>query len=70
MANGGQGDVLSGVIAALAAQGCSPVYAAALGAYACGLAGVIAAAHAGYARAVSASQLIKGLPRALSGTAV
>ncbi len=70
MANGGQGDVLSGVIAALAAQGCSPVHAAALGAYACGLAGAIAAAHAGYARAVSASQLIKGLPRALSGTAV
>lgn len=70
MANGGQGDVLSGVIGALAAQGCAPVYAAALGAYSCGLAGSIAAARAGYARAVSASQLIKALPRALSGIAV
>lgn len=38
MANGGQGDVLSGVIGALAAQGCLPLQAAAMGAYRCGLA--------------------------------
>lgn len=38
MANGGQGDVLSGVIGALAAQGCPPLQAAAAGAYRCGLA--------------------------------
>lgn len=38
MANGGQGDVLAGVIGALAAQGCPPLQAAAAGAYRCGLA--------------------------------
>lgn len=38
MANGGQGDVLAGVIGALAAQGCRPLHAAAAGAYRCGLA--------------------------------
>lgn len=38
MANGGQGDVLAGVIGALAAQGCPPLQAAAMGAYRCGLA--------------------------------
>lgn len=38
MANGGQGDVLSGVIGAFAAQGLSPFHAAAAGAYRCGLA--------------------------------
>lgn len=38
MANGGQGDVLAGVIGALAAQGCPPLQAAAVGAYRCGLA--------------------------------
>ncbi len=67
MANGGQGDVLSGVIGALVAQGCTPVYAAALGAYVCGLAGAIAAARMGHPHAVPASQLIAALPQALSG---
>lgn len=67
MANGGQGDVLSGVIGALVAQGCTPVHAAALGAYACGLAGAIAAARMGHAHAVPASQVIAALPQALSG---
>ena len=38
MACGGQGDVLAGVIAALAAQGLEPYQAAATGAYTCGLA--------------------------------
>lgn len=38
MANGGQGDVLAGVIGALAAQGCPPLQAAAVAAYRCGLA--------------------------------
>lgn len=36
MANGGQGDALAGVIGALAAQGCTPLQAAAAGAYRCG----------------------------------
>ncbi len=36
MANGGQGDVLAGVVAALAAQGLAPLHAAALAAYLCG----------------------------------
>lgn len=63
MANGGQGDVLAGVIGALAAQGCPPLQAAAMGAYRCGL----AAERARYRRrceegilphAVSASQVI------------
>lgn len=36
MANGGQGDALSGVIGALAAQGCGPLHAAAAGAFLCG----------------------------------
>lgn len=61
MANGGQGDVLSGVIGALAAQGCPPLQAAAAGAYRCGL----AAEHAWVAKAcagiVRASEVIASL---------
>ncbi len=42
MATGGSGDVLTGVIAALIAQGMDPFDAACLGVYAHGLAGDIA----------------------------
>ena len=64
MANGGQGDTLSGCIAALAAQGLAPLHAAALGAYACGLAAEMAQAR-NNAPAVGASQVCAALPRAL-----
>ena len=61
MANGGQGDVLSGVIAALAAQGVLPVRAAALGAWLCGRAATAAYAAAGFPRAIRATQLLPHL---------
>ena len=64
MANGGQGDTLSGCIAALAAQGLAPLHAAALGAYTCGLAAEMAQALTN-APAVGASQVCAALPRAL-----
>ena len=64
MANGGQGDTLSGCIAALAAQGLAPLHAAALGAYTCGLAAEMAQARTN-APAVSASRVCAFLPRAL-----
>ena len=64
MANGGQGDTLSGCIAALAAQGLAPLHAAALGAYACGLAAEMAQARTN-APAVGASRVCAALPRAL-----
>ena len=64
MANGGQGDTLSGCIAALAAQGLAPLHAAALGTYACGLAAEMAQAR-NNAPAVGASQVCAALPRAL-----
>lgn len=61
MANGGQGDVLSGVIAALAAQGLPGLKAAALGAYLCGRAATAAHAAAGFPLAVSATRLLPHL---------
>lgn len=61
MANGGQGDVLAGCIGALAAQGLSPIQAAVAGAYACGEAAARAYCHAGYPRAVRASQVVEML---------
>lgn len=67
MANGGQGDVLAGVIGALAAQGLSPIRAAALGAYTCGRAAECAWAAAGYPPAIRAGQVIVHLPQALAG---
>lgn len=66
MANGGQGDVLSGCIGALAAQGMPPLQAAALGAYACGLAAEMAWAKQGFPPAVRASHVIRHLPAALA----
>lgn len=62
MANGGQGDVLAGVIGALAAQGLPPQRAAVAGAYVCGLAAERAWAERGYPRSVTASQVIRNLP--------
>lgn len=64
MANGGQGDVLSGAIAALVAQGVAPVYAAARAAYFCGL----AATHAKAAgSSATASEVIRCLPIVVRG---
>ena len=65
MANGGQGDVLAGVIGALAAQGLAPLRAAALAAHACGLAAAHAHAAAGYPTAIRATQLLPFLPQIL-----
>ncbi len=61
MANGGQGDVLAGVIGGLAAQGVPPMRAAAVGACVCGLAAERAWAAAGYPPAVKATQVIRNL---------
>ncbi len=65
MANGGQGDVLAGTIAALAAQGLSPLQAAATGAHACGQAATLAWRRQYFSRAVRASQTIFHLPYVL-----
>lgn len=66
MANGGQGDVLAGVIGALVAQGTSPFCAAALAAHACGLAAERAWAIAGYPLAIRATQVTEQLPYLLA----
>ncbi len=63
MATGGSGDVLTGLIAALACQGLSPLDAARLGVYLHGLAGDLAAAELGQ-ESLAASDLIGYLPRA------
>lgn len=67
MANGGQGDVLAGVIGALAAQGLAPLRAAVTGAYACGLAAERAWADSRYPHAIRATQVIRFLPAILAG---
>ncbi len=61
MATGGSGDVLTGVIAALLAQGMPPFDAASLGAYVHGLAGDLAARDKGD-RGLSAGDLVENLP--------
>jgi NAD(P)H-hydrate epimerase len=63
MATGGSGDVLTGLIAALACQRLSPVDAARLGVYLHGLAGDLAAAELGQ-EAMIAHDLIRFLPQA------
>lgn len=63
MATGGAGDVLSGIIGGLLAQGMAPKAAACLGVYVHGLAGDIAAREKS-ARAMIASDLIEALPQA------
>lgn len=72
LASGGTGDVLTGLIAGLLAQGCGPAAAAALGAYLHGWAGDAVAAR-GNPRALIAGDLIAELPatwRALLGAEV
>jgi NAD(P)H-hydrate epimerase len=66
MTVGGTGDVLAGVTAAMLAT-LDPVQAAALGAYANGLAGDDAVSESGYG--LTASDLLPGLARALWGEA-
>ncbi len=66
MANGGQGDVLAGTVAALAAQGLSPLQAAAVAAHACGLAATLVWSRHGFPRATPASQTLSHLPYALT----
>jgi ADP-dependent NAD(P)H-hydrate dehydratase len=63
MATGGSGDVLTGVIAALAGQGFAPFEAAVLGAWAHGRAGDLAAAALGQT-ALTAVDLLDHLPAA------
>jgi len=64
MATGGTGDVLTGLITGLLAQGIEPLDAARLGVYIHGMAGDFAAADAGMA-ALIASDLIDFLPDAV-----
>lgn len=63
MATAGSGDVLTGVITALLAQGYAPLDAAKLGVFAHGLAGDIAAQRLGV-QGVIASDIIEALPLA------
>jgi NAD(P)H-hydrate epimerase len=63
MATGGSGDVLTGLITALACQGLSPFDAARLGVYLHGLAGDLAAAELGQPSLI-ASDLVRFLPQA------
>lgn len=58
MANGGQGDVLAGVTAGLAAQGLSPLRAAALASYTCGLRATVQWFKAGFPRTVPAGRVM------------
>jgi NAD(P)H-hydrate epimerase len=63
MATGGSGDVLTGLIAAVLAQGLAPFSAAVLGAWVHGRAGDLAAAHLGWT-ALTATDLLDFLPYA------
>jgi ADP-dependent NAD(P)H-hydrate dehydratase len=63
MATGGAGDVLTGLITALACQGLDPFEAAQLGVYLHGLSGDIAAAELGQVSMI-ASDLVRYLPNA------
>ena len=65
MATGGMGDVLTGIIAGLMAQGISSENAAALGVYLHGLAGDIVAETSGM-HGLIASDVLKTVPQAIS----
>ena len=65
MATGGMGDVLTGIIAGLMAQGHSNETAAVLGVYLHGLAGDIAAEALGM-HGLVASDVLKAVPKAIS----
>lgn len=69
MAKGGSGDVLAGIIAALAAQGMEPAEAAQMGVYIHGLAGEAAAQQKG-SYSVLARDLIDGIGTVLSKRAI
>ncbi len=64
MATGGMGDVLSGIIGSLLAQGLNGYYGAVLGAFLHGLAGDIAAKELGEAGMI-ASDVLNRIPRAI-----
>jgi NAD(P)H-hydrate epimerase len=64
LATGGSGDVLTGMILGLLAQGCPPVHAACAGVFLHGLAGDISAREVGVAATI-AGDLDRFLPRAL-----
>ena len=64
MATAGSGDVLTGMIGALLAQGCEPMTAARLGVFLHGLAGELAQEQLG-ARSVMARDIIEHIPEAL-----
>lgn len=66
LAKAGSGDVLSGVIAGLLAQGLNAFDAAAVGGYVHGLAAVLAHQHMGTSRSVMASDVIAHLSSALT----
>jgi len=68
MATGGTGDVLTGVIAGLIAQGLAPFDAAVLGVHVHGLAGDLAAAALGETSLI-ASDLLDALPAAFTALA-
>ena len=63
MATGGSGDVLTGLLTGLVAQGVAPTDAAILGVYTHGLAGDLAAADLG--RAMLAGDILRSIPQAL-----
>jgi len=67
LATGGSGDVLTGIIASLLAQGLEPGPAASAGAYLHGLSGEILAAEGSF-RSVLPSEVAAGLGRALALT--
>lgn len=64
MATGGVGDVLTGIVVSLLAQGCEPVTAAICGVYLHGQAGDLAAVSMGQ-RSLVASDLVSSLPSVL-----
>ncbi|MEK7269725.1 MAG: NAD(P)H-hydrate dehydratase [Planctomycetota bacterium] len=68
MATGGSGDVLTGLVAGLLAQGYGPLAAAALGAHLHGLAGDLAARAKGQ-EALVATDILEALPAAFVRTA-
>lgn len=65
MASGGSGDVLTGLLAALACQGLAPFDAARLAVYLHGLAGDLAAQELGQVSMI-ATDLLRHLPRAIA----
>ena len=66
MATGGAGDVLTGVVASLLAQGLDPVKASIVGAYLHGLAGDLGVSAQGGTAGLIATDLIAYLPQAIA----